>query len=72
MHKNVDAGAEVGLRNGKVMCRENSDDDMLALMHASAICWNWNYHTEFNNTVVCRSYKQAYHNPTQGTYCTLS
>jgi len=40
MHKNVDAGAEVGLRNGKVMCRENSDDDMLALMHASAICWN--------------------------------
>jgi len=42
MHKNIEAraGAEVGSGDGKLICCENSDDDILALMHASAICWN--------------------------------
>ena len=42
MHKNIDAGAgaEVGSGNGKLMCCENDDDDILALMHASATFWN--------------------------------
>jgi hypothetical protein len=40
MPKNIDAGAEVGSENGKVICCENSDDDMLARVLASAICWN--------------------------------
>ena len=40
-HKNIDAGvgAEVGSGNGKMICCENSDDDLLALVHVSAICW---------------------------------
>jgi len=40
MHKNNDAGAALGSSNCILMCCDNSDDDILALMHASAICWN--------------------------------
>jgi len=72
MHKNIDADADVGSSNGKLMCCENSDDDILALVHAAALCRNSNYHTKFNNKIVCRNSKQAYHNPTQGMYCTPS